>query len=305
MSSEPRFPYKLSNTDLAVYKKCPRRFWLGVCRRLIPDRPKSPSLVFGGAYAAGMEAARRAFWIDKATFKDAKARARQAVIAEWGEEPVEGNKREKTRDSCIQAVECYLNAFPLDKSPYKPVEDDKMGIGIECDFSIPLPLKVDGREVQYVGRLDMLIKQDGYYKIIDDKTTSRLTGDWGSKFQLSPQQIGYAWAIRKLGYDLRQVLIRGVCVYKSQPMRTMDYPISISPFLTQEWENATTSLIKRIISDWNQKDFQPYHGACSDLTGKCPFYEHCLVGEAIRERILATFIEREERYSDGTSIHTN
>src|SRR5574343_1048695 len=62
-SFTPRFPEVLDSTMLSDFRACPRQFYYGYIRRL-RGKP-SIHLHAGGAYAAGLEAARTHYLLNK------------------------------------------------------------------------------------------------------------------------------------------------------------------------------------------------------------------------------------------------
>jgi len=80
---------------------------------------------------------------------------------------------------------------------------------VEIPFEILLT-KVDGVEVLFVGRIDVLAKYLGYYVIVDHKTTGFLNDQWRQQWSMDGQMTGYCWAASQLFGPVIGAFINGV-----------------------------------------------------------------------------------------------
>lgn len=68
---------------------------------------------------------------------------------------------------------------------------------VEIPFEVPLTV-VDGVEIVFVGRLDILGRYNGYLVIDDHKSTGFINEQWTGQWAMDGQVSGYVWAARQL-----------------------------------------------------------------------------------------------------------
>ena len=67
-------------------------------------------------------------------------------------------------------------------------------IHVEVPFEVPLTT-VDGVEVLFVGRMDVVGEYLGGYVVVDHKTTGFINSMWTDQWAMDGQVTGYIWAI--------------------------------------------------------------------------------------------------------------
>lgn len=187
---------------------------------------ESVHLIFGAAFAYGLEVARRMFHDNGASAQDAVTAGMQAAEGMYGDfEPP--HKSPKTRDAVGKAVRYYFTIWPLDSDPVQPSRGPDGKLRVEWRFKVPIPDLVhpdDRGPIYYVGRSDMIPTMYNMPIIEDDKSATQLGDKWANQWPLDSQFIGYVWAAQHPDADGNPpillnpqepgtALIRGVGVY--------------------------------------------------------------------------------------------
>jgi len=84
-------------------------------------------------------------------------------------------------------------------APWPPTLVADAATGGVADLNASLGVTAVRRiHVNYTGKIDMIVEQDGALAVVDHKTTSIEGSTFWSQFNLSPQMIGYCWAASQL-----------------------------------------------------------------------------------------------------------
>ena len=273
------FPTYLDSSMLATAGACQRQFFLKYMRHLAP-RTQSIHLIAGGAFAAGCEAARRAFYLAKATPEAAIGAAVRAAVSHWGtyEAPFD---TPKTLVAICEALFAYFTDwYEPDSDPLKPYYWGNGDISVEMTFAVPLPgvfHPVTEDPILYVGRPDFLGKYglDGLTFLCDEKTTSQLGVTWTRNWDLRGQFLGYAWASQEmLGIKIDGTLVRGVA-FKKRDIDTAEVVLLHSQWLLSDWLERTCYLVKDLITAWERAYWRPdFDNSCTSYGG-CSFTSLC------------------------------
>ena len=275
-SSAVELPTALDSTMISAFKECPRKFYWAHVRGLVPAQP-SVHLHFGGAYAAGLEAMRKALFVEGKPADEALAAGVIAATVFWDEfAPTWSweSSTPKTLDAVWHALLEYLEAFPPESDPLPPLN----GNCIELTFA----LEVEGSrhpETQapflYCGRLDMLSQHaDGSIWVVDDKTTGQLGERWSQRWRLRGQLTGYCWAAQEYGYEARNVCIRGMAPIKSA-IRFAVAHTHRTPRQIAEWLANLQYTLDQVATCWRQ-GFWPLNLATScEAYNGCPYANLC------------------------------
>src|ERR1700758_3691273 len=195
MSHERRFPAVLDATMLASWR-CKRKFELAFLQRY-GAAGRSIHLLAGGAYAKGLEVARKAY-CEGDRPEVALQKGIVALITEYGDADAAGTA--KTLDRMVGALEFYFDRFPMESDPCRIATIAGVP-AVEWSFALPLPFTHPdtGEPLLYAGRTDAIMEFVGGLYCLDDKTTSSLGESWSRQWTLRGQFTGYAWAARTLG----------------------------------------------------------------------------------------------------------
>lgn len=266
-TSRPMFPHTIDSTMLASFHACPQKFFRQYVQHWKPTST-SVHLVAGGAFASGIEAARRAFYEHHLPSEDAVAAGLMALIKHYGDFECPRDSA-KSLDRMIGALEFYFDRYPLGGDGAVPVQFPDGKLGIEFSFAEPLPIAhpVSGDPILYTGRSDMIAERMGSIYVYDEKTTSSLGLSWARQWEMRAQFTGYIWAASKQGLKVSGAAVRGVSILKTK-YDTLEVLTYRSKHEVRMWLNQTIRDIQRMIQCW-EAGYWDYNldGACTDYGG--------------------------------------
>lgn len=291
-----RLPSYVDSSMLSSWRACKRKFFWSYLNALYPQG-KSVHLIAGGAFAAGMEAARRLAFQGigdhRPLHDDLLQAALKAFIREWGDyiPPEDSNK---SFENTFQALSEYLLAYPPETDPIQPYRSPDGKAAVEFTFSIPLdegPKHPEtGDPFLFVGRFDMLGSWQGLPCVVDEKTTEAMGTYWQRQWSLRGQFMGYCWACQHLGLNVNTAVISGIAIQKTQ-FKFQRVIEQFPQYLLERWYNQLLIDLGGIVNSYRlltettspamrQVDadiFFPYNFAdsCSSYGG-CPFVPLCL-----------------------------
>jgi hypothetical protein len=270
------FPIALDSTMIAAFRSCPQRFFREYFEHWKP-KLASVHLHAGGAYAKGLEIARRAYYEDGDSADDAIARGLQALITTYGDFECPPDSA-KSCDRMAGALEYYFSIYPLDSDPAVPLTLPNGRRAIEFSFAIPVEIKHpdSGDPILYCGRSDMFVEWAGGIYGLDDKTTSSLGASWARQWALRSQFTGYTWAAKQCGIDASGMIVRGTSILKTK----YDHAQAITyraPFLIEKWyEQLHRDLTRMVVMYRNWKDSGRSDAWDSSLDHACTEYSGCI-----------------------------
>lgn len=267
------FPHTWDSTMLAAFRSCPQK-----CFRTYVEhwKPKAESvhLVAGGAFAKGIEVARKAFFDLGWSREDAEAAGLHALIEAYGDFPCPSDSAKSLERMC-GALEFYLAAYPFGDDGMAPhVVGGKNAI--EFSFAEPLGINhpVTGDPILYTGRSDLVAEYMNGIYVVDEKTTSSLGASWSKQWEMRSQFTGYVWAARRAGIDAVGAVVRGVSILKTK-YDTQQAITHRSPYEIDRWQEQTERDILRAMQMWREGrwDYNLDH-ACGEYGG-CSMVEVC------------------------------
>ena len=287
--TRPPFPSTLDSTIMAAFKSCPHKAF----REYIQHwklRDQSVHLHAGGAYAAGMEAARRAFYIEGQSPDDSVAQGLHTLLEFYGDFECPPDSA-KSAERTAGALEFYFSRYPLGEDLAIPLSLPGGKSGIEFNFLEPLDLvhPETGDPLLYSGRMDMMCSYEGMKLGEDDKTASQLGASWPRQWDLRSQFTGYVWGAARAGIKLDGFLVRGVSILKTK-YDTLQAITYRPQWMLDRWYDQLLRDIRRMLQAWEAGywDFNLDH-ACAEYGG-CPFRGVCQMREP--EALLAQQFER-------------
>lgn len=276
MTASYPFPELVDNSALSGFKRCPTYWRYNVLRNLT-TKGTNIHLHAGGAFAAGLEAARKAFYGEGLSEDDAIAAGIYALTQYWGTADIPEDEA-KSYPRMVQALIEYFTVWRLPDDPFRPYTLANGKPAVEFTFALPIPEVLHpttGQPLLYGGRFDMLAEHEGVIYIEDDKTASQLGPSWSKNWDLDSQFTGYAWAAKNFGIPVGGILIRGISILKGgygtaqaityRPQRMID-----------TWYENTVELLHRMLEYW-RKDRYPQaldKHACNSYGG-CQFSRLC------------------------------
>lgn len=271
----PDFPHALDSTMVGTFRSCPQK----MLRQYVQHwKPKSESvhLVAGGAFAKGLEVARRAFYEQGLPAERAEAQGLKALLEAYGGfEPPEDSAKSPLR--MAGALEFYFANYPLATDYAQPAPLGGQP-AIEFSFAEPLEIMhpVTGDPILYTGRADMICDFAGGRWIEDDKTTKSLGQYWSQQWDLRSQFTGYCWAASRAGIKVDGVLVRGVAILKTE-YKTAEALAKRSTWEIARWHEQLHRDIERMLQCWEEGywDYNLDH-ACTEYGG-CSLRDICRV----------------------------
>jgi hypothetical protein len=274
MSLRPPFPAVIDSSLMAAFKSCPEKARLEFFEHW---KPRSPSvhLHAGAAYAAGLEAARTAFYIEGRSPADSVAKGLAALFASYGDFECPPDSA-KSAERTAGALEYYFSAYPLATDKAIPITLPSGRRGIEFSFLEPLEIlhPETGDPLLYSGRMDMMVEYDGMRLGEDDKTTSQLGASWPRQWDLRSQFTGYVWGAARAGIKLDGFLIRGVSILKTR-YDTLQAITYRPEWQIERWYEQLHKDLERMGRAWEEGYFDlNLDHACAEYGG-CPFRQVC------------------------------
>lgn len=265
--SKPHFPFAIDSTTLGTFRSCPQKAFRQYMEHWKPAT-ESVHLIAGGAFAEGVEKARRAYYEQGLDSDASVASGLAALIERYGDfecPPESAKSLERTAG----ALEFYFENYPLGNDGAEPLHFPGGQRGIEFSFAQPLPINhpVTGDPLLYTGRADMIAEAYGGVYIYDEKTTSSLGPSWARQWEMRSQFTGYCWAAREFGFNPSGVIVRGVSILKTK-YDTQQVITYRSPYEIDRWLDQTCRDIDRMIECWKSGhwDYNLDH-ACSEYGG--------------------------------------
>lgn len=273
INPKPDFPAFIDSTNRSMWVDCPHKYFLGVLNKIAPATT-SIHLNAGAAFAKGMEAARKAYYVDKLSRADAETSGARALLLAYGDY-VCGENDVKTPERMLGAFDYYMSIWPLDEDPVR-VYCPEGTPAVEFSFAIPIDVKhpITGDPILYCGRFDAIGEFGGALYAIDEKTTSSLGAQWNNQWALRGQMIGYQWSARQFGHPVVGALIRGVSILKTK----YDHAQSVNQFpdwLVDRWYEQLCRDVRNMITAWDSGVFdQAFADPCNSYGG-CQFKMLC------------------------------
>ena len=273
------FPSLWDASLLSSLRACGRKGELEYFDNWKP-RASNVHLHAGGAFAHGLEAARRAFHITKLPADEAIGQGLKALMEFYGSfEAPQGSA--KTLDRMAGALDFYFERYPLATDPAQPILfGDKHGI--EFSFAEPLPINhpSTGEPLIWCGRADQIVSYAGGTYISDDKTTGSLGASWSRQWDLRSQFSGYCWAARKAGLSVDGVLVRGIAILKTK-YETAEAITYRPEWQVERWLAQTLEDIEDALTQWKRGRFRMnLDHSCAEYGG-CTFRQVCLAQDPL------------------------
>lgn len=267
------FPEYVDNTILSTFRSCEVKAFRQYMQHLRKSQT-SIHLLAGGAYAAGLEAARNAFYRDGKSEADARVEGVRELIRHWGHEDLYLDQN-KSFPRMVEALEYSLDTWRLGVDTIVPYEVEGRN-GVEFSFAVELPVDhpKTGLPILYTGRIDLLGVLDGALFVEDDKTTSALGPTWGAKWDLRSQFTGYTWALRQYGYPVAGTLVRGLAILKTR----FDHAQAVvyaPDWKVQKWLDTTVQTLERMKSAWLHGHYMHDFADACEAFGGCPYKQLC------------------------------
>lgn len=259
----PRFPEVIDSSMLSAFRACPYKAYLNYFEHWHPQF-ESVHLIAGGAFAKGIEVARKVFYEEGKDMETAEAEGLLALIKDYGlfECP---DDSAKSMERMCGALEFYLSQYPLGNDGAEPITLDSGRRGIEFSFAEPLEANhpETGNPLIFSGRADMIAEFAGAVFNFDEKTTTQLGQKWGMQWDLRSQFTSYCWAGKRVGVEMQGTIVRGISILKTK-YDTQQAITYRAGWELEQWEELLYRDIKRLQDYWQEQQFnRNLDGACA------------------------------------------
>lgn len=259
---------------LGSFRSCPQKCFRSYIEHWKP-KSESVHLVAGGAFAKGIEVARKSFYEKGMSQDDAIATGLHALLVAYGDfETPPDSAKSATR--MAGALEFYFENYPLEGASATPIKFRDGKLAIEFSFAEPLDIvhPVTGDPILYTGRADMIAEFCGGIFSVDEKTTSSLGASWGKQWEMRSQFTGYQWAAQRAGLNVQGTLVRGVSILKTK-YDHLQHVTYRSQHEVDRWYDQVHRDIARAVAMWKEGywDFSLDH-ACAEYGG-CSMVNVC------------------------------
>lgn len=255
---------------------CLEKFARGFIENWAPMTP-SIHLHAGGAFAHGLEVARRAFYEKGIPEAEARRDGLAALMRFYG--PIEApstRSGDKSLGNVINAYDSYMERYRLGQDPVRPHMVNGRAM-VEFSFTIPTEVKhpQSGDPILYGGRADMIGLMHDALWVTDEKTASSLGEQWATNWDLDSQFTGYIAAAQLHGYPVAGALVRGVGLLKTK-ITHAEAIVSRGPWEIERWWQQLHRDLKRMVRAWedNYYDFALSKDQCNAFGG-CSFKMLC------------------------------
>lgn len=276
----PSLPLEVIDSSMVnSFRSCRKKFYYNYIRHLQPAG-RSVHLVAGGAFAAGVDAARK-YWYNTATpvWDEMLVHAMRAFMREWKDYTApEGHA--KSFHNTFHALMEYFTRYHPEHDPVKPIKKPDGSPATEFSFAIPLPIKhpITNDPILYAGRFDMLGDWDGLLTVLDEKTTSALGQSWLDQWKMRGQFIGYCWACQQLGYPVRQVVVRGIGLLKTE-IKFLSALQQYPQYLIDRWYEELLNTTNEMVACVKLDHFTYNFGDSCAAYGGCAYSQLCEASE--------------------------
>lgn len=270
----PMLPHTVDSTIMSTFRSCPQKAFLTYVEHWKSKNP-SVHLIAGGAFAAGIEAARDAFYVQGKPTPESEGAGMVALLKHYGDFECPPDSA-KSLERMLGALEFYFAYYPLGADGANPITLDDGRRGIEFSFAEPIDVRhpVTGDPILYTGRSDMLAERAGGIYVYDEKTTSSLGASWAKQWEMRSQFSGYEWAAGRQGIKTAGSIVRGVSILKTK-YDTMEVSTYRSKYELDRFESQLVRDVKRMVRAW-EEGYWDYSldGGCTEYGG-CQLVQVC------------------------------
>lgn len=269
------FPSVIDNSMRTTFAQCPQKFFYTYLDHW-KKKTTNVHLHAGGAFARGIEVARRSFYIDHLPHDQAVLEGWKALVESYGQyNPDDGEV--KTVERMASALTYYFDVWPMDQDFVHPYTTETGRRVFEFSFVHPLPINhpTTGEPILYYGRFDMIGQhQNGELYVVDEKTTKQLGQSWVESWKLDSQFTGYCWGARQFNLPVVGAIIRGISILKNGHGHAQS--IQTRPqWMIDEWLDQLCDDINLMIQMWKRDRFARSFGPGCKMYGGCHFRDVC------------------------------
>lgn len=273
MLKNATFPNVIDSTIL-LSTACPTKFFYQFALGLSPIE-KSVHLHAGGAFAHGVEAVRKNFYLKKLSLEDSLIDGWREFMNYWGDYEAPDNSY-KDFVNVSAALFDYFHNYNPNNDYIQPFVKSDGTPAVEFTFAIPLPIlhPDTGEPLIYAGRCDMLGMYQNMGCIVDEKTSYSFPAEWAKLFSMRGQFIGYTWAAQQFGFPISMCVVRGVAI-QQRSIKHLEAIMQFPQWQIDRWYQEMLVKVQYIVDVWKRKDFPLNYGDICSSYGGCPQLDLC------------------------------
>jgi len=270
------FPHIIDNTQRGTFVECPTKWRNSFVWNRAPVG-HNVHLHAGGAFAAGLESTRKAFYRDGMSEQDSIAIGLTRLWEFYGTfEPDERNKQ-KGVDYMARALVAYFTRYKLAEDYLQPVMVAGQPL-VELTFAEPIDVAhpQTGDPILYAGRFDMFATHRAYGVnfVNDEKTSKQLGAQWIKQWDTAAQFTGYCWASKRLGLNPAGAIIRGIGLLVNET--TFAEAITYrDEWRIDRWYQQLLRDVKRMIQAWETDTYDRAEDHACNNYGECLYTKTC------------------------------
>lgn len=271
MADLSKFPAWFDSSAIKEFRSCEMRDFYGKKEGLISAAPNI-HFISGGAFAKGLEVARRQFYLQGKSSEDSIACGLEALWQYYGKPDIPDELNPKPWDLMSTALVGYFDKYKLGEDFVKPFMVEG-ALTVEFSFSCPLPINhpTTGLPLLYCGRFDAIGDYRGALFICDEKTSGRFSYT-NDKWDMRGQFLGYTWGAEEHGLKIAGTIVREVAVRSSGDVDFKEDMIFHAPWEIKRWERETVRTIQRMIEVWRTDSWSYDFG---DSCERCSYHRLC------------------------------
>jgi hypothetical protein len=293
---KPPLPAIIDATMLTSFRDCEVQFFRSHVLKCSPREPRVP-LIAGSAFAAGLEAYRRAYYHDGYSKESSFDIAILSTIDDWGDnDPFpQGRHSSRSLDRVLTGIRNYFEVYPPESDLFQPhLRADNNAPTFEFNFVVPLdPARgfpvhpSSGEPFMWAGRSDGLGSFRRLPVFSDEKSTESLGATWSDKWLLRNQFLSYAWCYREMGLPYRSALVRGIGLLKTK-ITHAEALIQYPDHVINLWERNAIFSLDQMVQMWEADQWPARIGNSCTSFGNCQFMDVCLSHPQNTNNILST-----------------
>lgn len=292
----------IDNSFLEQLQECPRLLQYEQFQRIRPSGVRS-GLNFGSAIHLAMEHRYKKYGSDLDALTTLECEGEQAeLLSRFFVENPPPEECYRNLNWAMDIIGHYNVRYATE--PFNLLEGADGKPMVELPFVVPFAaydthgsmyrinsldgvLVPDHVPIIYAGKIDLPTLWDGHLFVLDHKTTSQLGSLHFDELRVSPQQIGYCWALwkttgqRPIGFCVNSIRTNhipakpktGIAAWWEESFqRNKEY---LADHHYAEWERNTFALIEECLWHWHRDYFPMKRKWCVGKYGKCGMYDVC------------------------------
>lgn len=286
-------------SKIVAFKACPIKYWYRYERKLVKQGGFSPELTFGIAIHKALEHVYRGDWADLVPVGPAEVHDYPSAIHEGqtmrkmfteflSNFPESQEYKDRTRVNGLRLLTAYVHKWRNES--FQVLE-------IERPFALEFKDAQGKVDFYYVGRIDLIVRDEGEIRPLDHKTAGRFGEIFDGSFKINVAQTGYMRATSQVtGQPCHKAIINGLRV-TSKINEEESFVRRVTTRLPEEfdrWDWEVRDVVTQIRRYRELGKWPQHENNCYAYMRECDFKAPCIQGEAQREESLIANYEVQE-----------